>query len=250
MTKRDLHIYGTRAIIEAIKTQKNIDKIFLQPGVKNNLQQRLEALIRSKKISSVYVPKQKLDRLSKNKNHQGAIAVISPIKTITIENLIENIDFSKPRILILLDNVSDARNFGAIIRTAECIGVAGIIIPKQGNAPINADTIKTSAGGVFNVPICKVDHIKDAIFYIQSMNIRLIAASEKAESLIYDENLSDSIAIVMGSEDLGVSKYVLNMVDRVVKLPINGKITSLNVSVACGAMLYEIVRQQNKLGYK
>ena len=140
--------------------------------------------------------------------------------------------------------MSDARNFGAIIRTAECTGVSGIIIQKQGSAPVNGDTVKTSAGAVFNVPICKVDHIKDAIFYLQGSGVKTVAATEKTESHIYDINLNEPVAIIMGSEDRGVNPSVLKIVDEKAKLPMFGTIESLNVSVACGAFLYETVRQR------
>src|SRR5690606_9575390 len=137
-----------------------------------------------------------------------------------------------------------ARNFGAIIRTAECTGVNGIIIQKQGSAPVNGDTIKTSAGAIFNVPICKVNHIKDAIYYLQASGIKLIAATEKTDSLLYDVDFSMPCAIIMGSEGKGVSGSILSLVDEKAKLPMFGEISSLNVSVACGAFLYEVVRQR------
>src|SRR5690606_38996303 len=142
------------------------------------------------------------------------------------------------------DQLSDARNFGAIIRTAECTGVDGIIIQKQGSAPVNGDTVKTSAGAVFNIPICKVDHIKDAVFYLQGSGITTVAATEKTENNIYDIDFTKSNAIIMGSEDKCVNPSVLKIVDKKAKLPMFGTISALNVSVACGAFLYEAVRQR------
>ena len=150
----------------------------------------------------------------------------------------------KPFFLIL-DQLSDARNFGAIIRTAECTGVDGIIIQKQGSAPVNGDTVKTSAGAVFNIPICKVDHIKDAIFHLQASGIKTVAATEKTDQNIYDISLNEPVAIIMGSEDRGINPSVLKIVDEKAKLPMFGTIGSLNVSVACGAFLYEVVRQRS-----
>jgi 23S rRNA (guanosine2251-2'-O)-methyltransferase len=147
-------------------------------------------------------------------------------------------------LFLLLDQLSDVRNFGAIIRTAECTGVDGIIIQKSGGAPINGDTVKTSAGAVFNIPICKVDHIKDAMFYLQASDIKVIAATEKTENTIYDIDFKQGCALIMGSEDRGINPSILKLVDDKAKLPMYGSIASLNVSVACGAFLYEVVRQR------
>ena len=140
--------------------------------------------------------------------------------------------------------INDVRNFGAIIRTAEISGVDGIIIQNSSSAPINSDTIKTSAGAIFNIPICKVNHIKDAIYHLQSLEISIISASEKSNKNIYDVNFKKPVALIMGSEQKGINKSVLNMSDEIVKLPMYGKIQSLNVSVACGVFLYEVVRQR------
>ncbi len=145
---------------------------------------------------------------------------------------------------LLLDGVTDVKNFGAIIRTAACTGVKSIIVAEKGSAPINAATVKTSAGGVFNIPICKVAHIKDAVFLLQAYGIQTVGANEKADQLIYDINLKQPTAIVMGSEDRGINPSTLKVLDQVIKLPMSGEIASLNVSVACGALLYEVVRQK------
>ena len=159
-----------------------------------------------------------------------------------IETILEN---GKKPFFLVLDQISDARNFGAIIRTAECTGVNGIIIQKSGSAPVNGDTVKTSAGAVFNIPICKVEHIKDAIFLLQAHGIKTVAATEKTEHTLYNVDFSDSVAIIMGSEDKGINPSVLKIVDERAKLPMFGTIGSLNVSVACGAFLYEAVRQRS-----
>jgi len=173
------------------------------------------------------------------------VAQIAPITFYNIEELVLNvIESGKTPLFLLLDQLSDVRNFGAIIRTAECTGVSGIIIQKKGGAPVNGDTIKTSAGAIFKIPICKVDHIKDAVFYLQASGIKVIAATEKTDQLLYDISFRDPCAIIMGSEDKGINPSVLNIVDEKAKLPILGEIESLNVSVACGAFLYEVVRQR------
>ena len=242
--EKNVDIYGIRTVIEAIKSgDKTIDKIFIQIGLTGRLINELEALIRKNKLKSSYVPTQKLNRLSK-KNHQGVIARISPIKFYEINQIMEKIEKKKDALILILDQINDVRNFGAIIRTAEVSGVDAIIIQNKSSAPINADTIKTSAGGVFNVPICKVSHIKDAIYHLKSSKIMVIAASEKAEKNIYDLSLKNSLAIIMGSEERGISSSVLKLSDEIVKLPMFGKIESLNVSVASGIFLYEVIRQR------
>jgi len=241
--EKKTEIYGIRAVIEAINSSKDIDKVFIQTGLKGKLIGQLESLIRKNKINFSYVPTQKLDRLSK-KNHQGVIARIAPIKFYTIDNFSEVLDKSNNPFVLILDQINDVRNFGAIIRTAEISGVDGIIIQNSSSAPVNSDTIKTSAGAIFNIPICKVNHIKDAIYHLQSMNISIISASEKSEKNIYDVDLKVPLAIIMGSEQKGINKSVINLSNESVKLPMYGKIESLNVSVACGIFLYEVVRQR------
>jgi 23S rRNA (guanosine2251-2'-O)-methyltransferase len=237
-------IYGIRAVLEAIDSEQPINKIFLQKGLGGELFRELETSIRKKGISSSYVPIEKLNRLTKN-NHQGVVANISPVQFHNFEDLVEQVlSKEKSPLFLLLDQVSDVRNFGAIIRTAECCGVDGIIIPKTGAAPITDDTVKTSAGAAFKVPIAKVDHLKDAIFYLQSSAIQVVAATEKSENDIYAVDFNTPCAIVMGAEDKGISNSILNLVDHKAKLPLLGEIGSLNVSVACGVFLYEVVRQR------
>ena len=240
---KSTEIYGIRSVIEAINSSKDIDKVFIQIGLKGKLIGKLESLIRKNKINSSYVPTQKLDRLSK-KNHQGVIAKISPIKFLNMQELGEKLNISKNPFVLILDQISDVRNFGAIIRTAEISGVNGIIIQNSSSAPINSDTIKTSAGAIFNIPICKVNHIKDAIYHLKSMDISIISATEKADNNVYDVDLKKPVAIIMGSEQRGINKSVISISDEVVRLPMYGKIESLNVSVACGIFLYEVVRQR------
>lgn len=242
--EKDNQIFGIRAIIEAIQAGKEVDKVFIQKDAQGDLMRDLMKTMKANKINFTYVPVEKLNRLS-SKNHQGAVASIAPISFVDLETLVTNVvDSGKTPLFLILDQLSDARNFGAIIRTAECTGVDGIIIGKQGAAPVNGDTVKTSAGAVFNVPICKVEHIKDAIFYLQGSGIKTIAATEKTDDSIYDLSLSEPLAIIMGSEDRGVNPSVLKIVDEKAKLPMFGTISSLNVSVACGAFLYEVVRQR------
>lgn len=236
-------VFGLRAIIEAIRNGKSIDKAFIQKGLKGPLMQELLEEIKAKKISVAYVPIEKLDRLSKHMNHQGAVAQISQIEFQNLEDLVAQ-ESTGDKIFLLLDGVSDVRNLGAIIRTAECSGVSAVVIPKSGSAPVNAETIKTSAGAAFNIPICKVDHIKDALFLFQAEGYKSIAATEKADDEVYDVDLKGNIVIVMGSEEKGINPSVLKMIDAKAKLPVVGNIESLNVSVACGVFLYESLRQR------
>ncbi len=239
-------IFGIRAVIEAVNAGKNIDKAFLQKGLKGELFSELESLLNKKSINKSYVPIEKLNRLTK-KNHQGVVAQISPVEFYNLEHLVLSVvESGKAPLFLLLDQLSDVRNFGAIIRTAECTGVDGIIIQKKGGAPINGDTIKTSAGAVFKIPICKVDHIKDAVFYMQASGIKVIAATEKTNDTLYDISFTEPCAIIMGSEGRGINPSTLKVVDAKAKLPLLGAIESLNVSVACGAFLYEAVRQRLK----
>lgn len=242
--EQDTTIFGIRAVIEAINAGKNIDKVFVQKGLRGDLMQELEQLLRKESVNTSYVPVEKLNRLTK-KNHQGVVAQIAPITFYNLDDLVlEVIESGKTPLFLILDQISDVRNFGAIIRTAECTGVSGIIIQKKGGAPLNADAVKTSAGAIFNIPICKVEHIKDAIYHMQASGIKVIAATEKTETNLYDVSFAEPCAIVMGSEGDGINPSVLKIVDEKAKLPILGNIESLNVSVACGAFLYEVVRQR------
>lgn len=237
-------IYGLRAVIEAINTGEPIDKVFIQKGLKGDLSKELEGLVRKNGINSSYVPIEKLNYLTKN-NHQGVVANISPIVFHDLGDLIEKVIAENDApLFLLLDQLSDVRNFGAIIRTAECTGVDAIIIQKKGAAPVTADTIKTSAGAAFKVPIIKVDHIKDAVHFLQASGVQVVAATEKADKSIYDVSFKKATAIIMGSEDRGIAPSIIKIADHTAKLPILGTIPSLNVSVACAVFLYEVVRQR------
>jgi len=242
--EQDNQIFGIRAIIEAIEAGKDIDKVFIQKEASGELMSSLLKTLKKNNVNFSYVPIEKLNKLT-NKNHQGAIANISPISFSSLEELVEGVLEKKEKpLFVILDQISDARNFGAIIRTAVCCGADGIIVSKNGAAPVNGDTVKTSAGAVFNIPICKVDHIKDAVFYLQGSGVVTLGATEKAEKEIYDVELNVPLAIIMGSEDKGINPSVLKIIDEKAKLPMFSVIDSLNVSVACGAFLYEAIRQR------
>lgn len=240
--KETTTIFGLRAVMEAIQNNESIDKIYIQKGLSGHLFQELQKNVTLKEYNISYVPLEKLNRLVKG-NHQGIVAKISPIEFKSLEEVVEQTTTPAP-LFLLLDQIEDVRNFGAIIRTAECCGVDAIVIQKTGGAPVTADTVKTSAGAIFNIPIVKVDHIKDAIYYLQSSGIKVVAATEKTNDLIYDRDLTPALALVMGNEGRGINPSVLKIVDETAKLPMKGSIGSLNVSVACGAFLYEVLRQR------
>jgi 23S rRNA (guanosine2251-2'-O)-methyltransferase len=237
-------IFGIYPILEALKADIVVDKLYIQKDIQNP---KIEAILNDAEKAGVtinIVPIEKLNRLTKG-NHQGLVAITSPISFPELEETVERIlESKKTPLFIILDQISDVRNFGAILRTAECTGVDAVIIQKKGGAPVSGDTVKTSAGAIFNIPICKVDHIKDAIFYLQGSGITTLAATEKSEDTIYQKDLTKPLALILGSEGKGVSKSVLSLVDEAASLPLMGTINSLNVSVACGAFLYEIVRQR------
>lgn len=245
MEEKSSKIFGIRAVIEAINSGATIQKVYLQKGLAGNLFSELNGLIKAHKIATSHVPVEKLNHLSRNSNHQGVAATISPIDFHDLESLLETVlESDKTPLFLLLDQITDVRNFGAIIRTAECTGVDGIVIQNQGSAPLNADAIKTSAGAAFKVPICRVDHLKDAMFLLQASDIKLVASTEKTDDTLYDVDFKQPTAIIMGSEHRGVNPSILKMVDSKAKLPLLGSIESLNVSVACGALLYEALRQR------
>ena len=231
-------IFGKRAVFEAIENDIQIDKIFMDRD--SQYMDNIKRKIIEKKIKISFVPIEKLNKLSKN-NHQGVVASISPVKTLDIQDLENSIEKKATRFLIL-DNITDTKNFGAIVRSAECLGIDGVIISKTGSSPINGDTIKSSSGAIFNLPIYKLDHIKDAMFLLKEKEIEIIGADEKSNSSIFDFKFSKKTAIVMGSEGKGISKSILNLCDKTLKIPMKGKIGSLNVSVACGIILAELSR--------
>jgi len=239
-----IEIYGIHAILEAIESETNIEKVWLLKGNRGSLFQRLEQSLRQNNIPHSYVPKERLERF-KNKNHQGAIATISKIEFIEVEELIESaFKNNDSPTFILLDGITDARNVGAILRSCAATGVNGLIIPQTGSAPINDDTIKTSAGGAFKVPISRVNHLKDAVYLLKSYKTQIIAVSEKSNENLFDLKIEKAAAIIMGSEDKGIQSSLLKICDSSIKLPMEKGVDSLNVSVACGIVLYEKIRQQ------
>ncbi|WP_276373272.1 23S rRNA (guanosine(2251)-2'-O)-methyltransferase RlmB [Chryseolinea sp. H1M3-3] len=243
MEKSDM-IYGTRAVMEAIAAGKEIDKVIIQSGLTNDLVKELIGVARSNNIPVVYVPAEKLKRMS-SKNHQGVICLLSAVSFSSVDDLIfKAYNDGREPFLLILDRITDVRNFGAIVRTAECAGVDGIIIPEKGSVPITSDAMKTSAGALNHLPVCKEKDLKKTIQLLHDNGIRVLACTEKTERSIYQLNLSGPIAIIMGSEEDGISDNLLRQADELARIPLKGKIGSLNVSVAAGIALYEVVRQK------
>lgn len=239
-----LIIYGVRAILEALESGEAIDKVWILKGTQSALSLELLKNLTQKKIQIIFVPAERLNRFS-NKNHQGAVARISPLKTFEMEVIIEKVIVNKKNpIFVLLDGITDVRNFGAILRSAVAAGIDAVFIPQSGSAPLNADVIKTSAGGAFKIPISKVQHLKDVIFRLNASDIPVIGISEKAEKTIYELNLKGPVAFVFGSEDQGISRGLLKILNDKAKIPMTNAIQSLNVSVACGVSFFEITRQR------
>jgi len=239
------YIFGIRAIIEAVEAGKTIDKLFIQKGLHNDLFAELWKLVRLKRINYKHVPLEKINRLTR-KNHQGVFAFISPIDFHNIEDVVPALyEQGKNPLILVLDRITDVRNFGAIARTAECAGIDTILIPEQNAAAINADAIKTSAGALHNITVCRTWNLKLSLQFLKDSGIQLVACTEKTQDNMYKPDYTPPTAIIMGSEEDGVSPEFLKMCDARAKIPMNGKIASLNVSVATGVILYEVMRQRN-----
>ena len=240
-------IFGIRPIIEVIKSGKTIDKLFIQKGLHNESFAILWKLVRENRINYKHVPVEKMNRLTK-KNHQGVFAFISPIDFYNIEDEIPNLyEEGKSPLILILDRITDVRNFGAIARTAECSNVDCIIVPEQNSAAINSDAMKTSSGALNNIKICRTWNLKMTLQMLKDSGIQIVSCTEKTNNKIYSVNYQIPTAIILGSEENGISNEFLKFSDEKVKIPILGNIESLNVSVACGVILYEIVRQRLSL---
>lgn len=237
-------IFGIRPIIEALEAGKEIDKIFVQQGLQGDLSKELKAVLAKHNKSAKVVPLEKLNRLTK-KNHQGIIAFLSPVDFFDLETVVtQAIESGQVPLVIVLDHLTDVRNFGAIVRTAECAGVHAIVVPEQGAAAINGDAAKTSAGALMRMPICRTTHLRDAAFLLQQMGLQLVACTEKTSSEIYEPDYTKPTAIIMGNEETGISNNLIKIADHLAKIPMHGEIGSLNVSVSAGIILYEAVRQR------
>ncbi len=237
-------IYGIHPVIEAINSEKEIQKILIQDGLKG---ETIKQLILKAKLHHVfyqYVPVEKLNRLTRQ-NHQGVVAFTSEIGFSNIEQLLPGLfEKGKTPLLLLLDKITDVRNFGAIARTSECCGVDAIIIPVRGSAPINADAMKTSAGALNKIPVCRSLNLKETIKFLKEAGITIISCTEKTQQIYTSLSYTEPCCIIMGNEEEGISEEYLKLAHHKAKLPLLGSIGSLNVSVACGVILYEVIRQR------
>ena len=239
-------LFGLRPILEALNAGRTLEKIFLLRGTKNSLVGDISTLARAASIQVQQVPVEKLDDLTR-KNHQGAVAFVSPIDYAPLDNLLSGLfEEGKVPFLLLLDRITDVRNFGAIARTAECLGVQALVIPSHGAAQINGDALKTSAGALNLLPVCREANLQNTIRFLQQSGVTVIACTEKATETVgaVDVDFSGPVAVLMGSEEDGIAPELLRLADVRLKVPMAGQIQSLNVSVAAGIMLFEVARQR------
>jgi len=237
-------IFGLRPVIEAIRAGKQIDRLLVRKGLKGDLYHELINEVRAKGINYHAVPADRIDRVTR-KNHQGVIAWLSAIEFQNIENILPSVfESGDDPLVLLLDGVTDVRNFGAIARSAECMGVHAIIIPEKRSARINADAVKTSAGALNNIPVVRADSIMKAVSYLKQSGLKIVAASEKSDTALNKQDISGPLTLIMGSEDRGIGRELLAEADMHVSISTSGLTSSLNVSVAAGIILYEINRQR------
>ncbi|NOU59778.1 23S rRNA (guanosine(2251)-2'-O)-methyltransferase RlmB [Marinifilum caeruleilacunae] len=237
-------LFGIRATMEAIKSGKEIEKVLIRKGLTGRLYQDLFDLIRDENVEYQFVPAEKINSLNQ-KNNQGVVTLVAPIAYQEVEDVVPQIMAEgRTPLILILDQITDVRNFGAIARSAECAGVDAIIIPFKNSAKITPDSIKTSAGALYQIPVCRVQNLKTCVRNLKKEGIRIVASTEKAEQFYTEADLTLATAIIMGSEDTGIDEALLRLADEKVKVPILGQIESLNVSVAASLMVYEAVRQR------
>ena len=245
MKSKSSLIFGIHPVNEAIRSGKPIDKVLIKQGFKNEILPGLFPALRDQNIPFQYVPLEKLNRLTGG-NHQGIIALVSELEYTDLEKLVPMLfDQGKLPVLVLLDSITDVRNLGALARSAECSGMDALVVPSKGSAQINADAIKTSAGALNNIPVCRVSSLEDAAKYLQDSGFQIVAATEKAEDFIFNADFNKPVALILGAEDTGIDPKLLKMADALVKIPMYGAIQSLNVSAAASVLFFEIVRQRN-----
>lgn len=243
MTKGN-YIFGIRAVIEAIEAGRSIDKVMVRRDLTGELSKELFEKIKQYDIVSQRVPAERLNRITM-KNHQGVIALLSPVEYTKLEYIVPWLyEEGRNPMIVVLDGITDTRNFGAIGRTAACAGVDAIVIPERNSVSVTPDAIKTSAGGLFHVPVCRERDILSAIKFLKDNGYHIVGATEKGAGNYTDANYMNPVAIIMGSEDTGISNDVIRQCDELAAIPIVGEIESLNVSVAAGIMIYEAIRQR------
>ena len=240
-----LCLYGMHPVLEAVRSGKNIDKVLLKQGLEGPQYRELAELLKEKKIPVQFVPAEKLSKISRGGAHQGVAAFVAAMDTVSLEQMTDNaFALHETPIFVILDGVSDVRNLGAIARTLECAGGCGIILPAKGGAALNADAVKTSAGALMRLDVCRVPNLRYAAYFLKQNGVRLVGATEKADDVLYDTDMTGPLAIVLGSEGKGISRTMLELCDEKVAIPMAGEISSLNVSAAASVMIYEAVRQR------
>lgn len=238
-------VFGLRAVIEAIDAGKVIDKIMIRRDLSSALARELLERLKGLPTPIQRVPVERLSQYT-DKNHQGVIAFLSPIDFHSVEQLVPTLfEQGKVPFLVVLDGITDMRNFGAIVRTCACAGVDAVVISARGSVSINGDAIKTSAGALFNIPVCKEENLQNTLCFLRDSGLNIVAATEHAKKPYTEVDLQAPLAIVMGSEDIGIYEENLRLCNEQVRIPMTGVIESLNVSVAAGVMMYEVVRQRN-----
>ena len=241
---KDSIVLGIHPTSEAILAGKEINKVLIRKGLKNENFTSLFQLIRDNKIPYQYVPVEKLNRITKA-NHQGVIAFLSVIEYQKIEDILQFcFEQGRDPFIIILDHLTDVRNFGAIARTSECAGVDAIVIPANGSVSVTPDSIKTSAGALNHIPVCRSENLNNTVKLLQDSGLAVIAATEKAEDIYFNIDLKGPLALVLGSEETGINPSILRSADKLIKIPLLGEVKSLNVSVACGIITFEIYRQR------
>lgn len=238
-------IFGTHPVKEAIEAGRQIDKIMIKKGADSELLRQIREVARRHKIHVQEVPVEKLNRMDRNANHQGIIAVVSAIEYREISEVVQELTEAEENpLIVVFDGVTDVRNFGAIARSAECAGAHALVVPIKNSAPVNAEAIKSSAGALSIIPVCRVGSTRNTLRYLQECGMQIVASTEKSNTLLFESDLKGPTVIVMGSEDTGISKEVLKMCDVKLAIPLVGTIESLNVSAAAAVMLFEVVRQR------
>ena len=246
MQKETDCIFGIRPVIEAIKAGKQIDRLLIKQGLQGELYHELMTEVKTHNIVYQIVPIERIELVTR-KNHQGVLAWLSVIEYQYIANLLPMIyEKGEDPLIIALDGVSDVRNFGAIVRTADCLGAHAIIIPEKGSARITADAVKTSAGALHSFPVCRERSIVRSIEFLKESGLKVICAGEKSGTKASEAKLTGPSVLILGAEDKGVSRELISLSDNQIMIPMTGSIGSLNVSVAAGILLYEIVRQRTK----
>ena len=244
MIEKNEMIFGVRAVIEAIQAGKEIDKILIKRDMQSDLSKELFAVLKGTLIPVQRVPVERINRITR-KNHQGVIAFISSITYQRTEDLVPFLfEQGKNPLLIMLDGITDVRNFGAIARTCECAGVDAIVIPSKNSVSVNADAIKTSAGALHTLPVCREQNLTQTIKFLKESGFKIVAATEKGDYDYTKANYTDPVCIIMGAEDTGVPYEHLALCDEWIKIPMMGSIESLNESVAGGILIYEAVKQR------